>query len=121
MTEEDNILEIKHLTKRFPGVTALDDVSLNIRRGETHVLLGENGAGKSSLIKVISGIYSAEEGEIDYNGLAYSPVRPHDAIEAGIQVIDRAWRHIKEYLGRFGARSGSDALRVKINTNKNTT
>ncbi|MDJ0752716.1 MAG: sugar ABC transporter ATP-binding protein [Ardenticatenaceae bacterium] len=87
MTKINNILEIKHLTKRFPGVTALDDVSLNIRRGETHILLGENGAGKSSLIKVISGVYAAEEGEIFYNRARYSPTRPHDAIEAGIQVI----------------------------------
>ena len=87
MTQEDNILDIKNLTKRFPGVTALDDVSLKIRRGETHVLLGENGAGKSSLIKVISGIYAAEEGEIIYNDAPYAPERPHDAIEAGIQVI----------------------------------
>lgn len=87
MTEEDNILEIKHLTKQFPGVVALDDVSLTIRRGETHVLLGENGAGKSSLIKTISGIYTAEVGEVFYNGTLYTPERPHDAIAAGIQVI----------------------------------
>lgn len=87
MTDEDNILDIQNLTKRFPGVTALNNVSLQIRRGETHVLLGENGAGKSSLIKVISGIYTADEGEILYNDTAYTPERPHDAIEAGIQVI----------------------------------
>lgn len=87
MREADNILDIKHLTKRFPGVTALDDVSLQIRRGETHILLGENGAGKSSLIKVISGIYTAEEGEILYNDAPHTPERPRDALEAGIQVI----------------------------------
>lgn len=87
MTQEDNILDIRNLTKRFPGVTALNNVSLQIRRGETHVLLGENGAGKSSLTKVISGIYTADEGEILYNNVAYAPGRPHDAIEAGIQVI----------------------------------
>ncbi len=87
MTQDNNILDIKNLTKRFPGVMALDDVSLTIRRGETHVLLGENGAGKSSLIKVVSGVYAAEEGQIFYNGEPYVPARPHDAIETGIQVI----------------------------------
>jgi len=87
MTQDNNIIEIRNLTKRFPGVTALDDVSLTIRRGETHVLLGENGAGKSSLVNVISGIYQAEEGDILYDGELYVPIRPRDAIEAGIQVI----------------------------------
>ena len=55
MGSEDNILELKHISKYYPGVTALDDVSLHVRRGEIHALIGENGAGKSTLIKTCSG------------------------------------------------------------------
>jgi D-xylose transport system ATP-binding protein len=66
----DNILEIRHVTKRFPGITALKDASLIIKRGEIHGLCGENGAGKSTLMKILSGVYpyGSYEGEIIYNG-----------------------------------------------------
>jgi len=53
----DTILEMKNITKTFPGVKALDDVSLKVERGEIHALCGENGAGKSTLMKVLSGVY----------------------------------------------------------------
>ena len=57
-------LEMREIVKRFPGVLALDHVSLSVRKGEVHALLGENGAGKSTLMKVLSGAYSKDEGEI---------------------------------------------------------
>jgi ribose transport system ATP-binding protein len=81
------ILELHNITKVFPGVVALKKVSLDIHKGEVHVLVGENGAGKSSLIKVLSGIYVQEEGSLRYNGQQYSPKSPLDAIEAGIRVV----------------------------------
>ncbi len=58
------VVELKNVTKRFPGVVALKDMSIQIRPGEIHGLIGENGAGKSTLIKVLTGVYIPEEGEI---------------------------------------------------------
>ena len=68
--KNDIILEMKNITKTFPGVKALDNVNLKVKKGEIHSLCGENGAGKSTLMKVLSGIYpyGAYEGEILYNG-----------------------------------------------------
>ena len=59
-----NILEIKNVTKRYPGVVALDKVSFSVKEGEVHALVGENGAGKSTLIKAITGAITPDEGEI---------------------------------------------------------
>ena len=61
-------LELKNISKRFPGVQALSDVSFDVKKGEVHALLGENGAGKSTLIKILAGIYQKDEGEIWING-----------------------------------------------------
>jgi ribose transport system ATP-binding protein len=85
--EQQKIIEIKNLTKQFPGVTALDNIDLDIHQGEVHVLVGENGAGKSSLIKILCGIYQADVGEIRYRGETYAPKQPQDAIQAGIRVV----------------------------------
>lgn len=62
------LLEIKNVRKEFPGVVALNDVSLFLKRGEIHALVGENGAGKSTLMKILAGIYTLDKGEILYNG-----------------------------------------------------
>ena len=64
------LLEIKNVRKEFPGVIALDNVSLFLKRGEIHALVGENGAGKSTLMKILAGIYSLDQGEILYDGPA---------------------------------------------------
>ena len=61
------ILEMKSITKRFSGVTALSNVDLKLAKGEVHTLLGENGAGKSTLMKILSGVYTPDEGEIILN------------------------------------------------------
>lgn len=81
------LLELRHVCKNFPGVRALDDVSLEIYPGEVHMLLGENGAGKSSLIKVLYGAYAADSGEIYCDGSQVRIVAPADARRLGIAVI----------------------------------
>ncbi|WP_313530667.1 sugar ABC transporter ATP-binding protein [Anaerotignum sp.] len=80
-------LQVKNISKRFQGVKALTDVSIDFYAGEMHCLLGENGAGKSTLIKIISGVYSASEGEIVYNGQTVNFQNPRQALDAGISVI----------------------------------
>ena len=65
--EAENIIEMLHITKEFPGIIANDDITLQLRRGEIHALLGENGAGKSTLMSVLFGLYQPEAGEIRKN------------------------------------------------------
>lgn len=87
MKAQDYILELKNISKYYPGVTALDNVSLNIRRGEIHALVGENGAGKSTLIKTCSGAIVPSEGEICVNGKTFKSMTPKLSEENGIGVI----------------------------------
>jgi len=84
---EDLLLEIKGLSKEFPGVKALESVGFSVRRGEIHALVGENGAGKSTLIKILSGAYQKDTGEIVFNGKQISSQSPHHAQEIGISTI----------------------------------
>ena len=81
------ILELKGITVKFPGVVALNKLDMDIHEGEVHVLIGENGAGKSSLIKVLCGIYFPDEGSMLIQGKPYIPQAPIDAINAGIRVV----------------------------------
>ena len=81
------LLEMHHVHKRFAGVHALNDVSLELKAGEVHALLGENGAGKSTLIKVLGGIYQADEGEIYIDGNKVEIKGVEDAQKNGIAII----------------------------------
>lgn len=85
----DHILEMRHITKTFPGVRALDDVNLTVERGEIHALVGENGAGKSTLMNVLGGIYpyGSYEGNILFNGEECRFREIHDSESEGIVVI----------------------------------
>lgn len=80
-------MEIKKLTKRYPGVVALDEVSLSVRRGEIHGIIGENGAGKSTLIKAITGAVTPNGGVIRFDGREYSRLDPKLSSSIGIGVI----------------------------------
>lgn len=81
------ILELKGITKSFPGVLALNQVSFDLFAGEVHVLMGENGAGKSTLMKIINGQYHADCGEVILNGTSCCFQSPHESIAAGIAMI----------------------------------
>ncbi len=83
----DNVLEIKNLTKDFPGVRAVNDVSFNIKRNAVHCLVGENGAGKSTLIKILTGAYDRTSGTILLNGSDYEAHNPREAKQQGISTL----------------------------------
>jgi simple sugar transport system ATP-binding protein len=81
------VLELRGITKRFPGIVANDSIDFELRRGEVHALLGENGAGKTTLVNVLYGLYRPDEGEIDLNGKPVTFHSPGDAIKAGIGMV----------------------------------
>ena len=85
--DNNYILTLKNITKEFPGVKALDDVTINIERGTIHGLVGENGAGKSTLIKILAGIYQPNKGEIILDGKPCRFNSPIEARRAGISVV----------------------------------
>jgi putative multiple sugar transport system ATP-binding protein len=89
LTMDNIILEMRNITKTFPGVKALENVNLKVRQGEIHALVGENGAGKSTLMKVLSGVYPAGtyDGEIAYEGDVRNFKALKDSEEIGIVII----------------------------------
>ena len=101
------VLSLKHITKDYPGVKALDDVSISFEKGEVHALVGENGAGKSTFIKTISGAITPTSGTITFEGKEYSSLTPHEAIELGIAVV-------YQELIQFEAMSVSDNIFMGI-------
>ncbi|MEM1333508.1 MAG: ATP-binding cassette domain-containing protein, partial [Actinomycetota bacterium] len=80
-------IELKGITKRFPGVIANDDVNLTVEQGEIHAICGENGAGKSTLMKILYGMQPPDEGEMIVNGTKVDLTSPSDAIELGIGMV----------------------------------
>lgn len=132
----DNILELKHITKLYPGVVALNDVSLEVRRGEILALVGENGAGKSTLIKTCSGAITPTQGEIVINGKSFTGMTPQTSEQNGIGVIYQEFNLVGDlsvaeniFLGRAirkgmvidlkamerGSKKILDSLNIKIN------
>ena len=140
MTEAAPVLEVRGISKRFPGVLANDNINLALRKGQVLGLLGENGAGKSTLMNMIYGLYKPDDGEILVNGQGVEIAGPKDAIELGIGMVhqhfqlvdvltvtenvmlgnesvsgpflrrDRARREILELSGEYGLDVDPDAL-----------
>ncbi len=88
-------IEMLHITKRFPGIIANDDVTIQLRHGEIHALLGENGAGKSTLMSVLFGLYQAEEGTIKKDGKEVKILSPNDANDLGIGMVHQHFKLVE--------------------------
>ena len=95
--QTDNIIEMRHITKQFPGIVANDDITLELRRGEIHALLGENGAGKSTLMSVLFGLYQPEAGEIRKNGQVVKIHNPNDATALGIGMVHQHFKLVEVF------------------------
>jgi len=107
------ILELKNITKRYPGVNALSDVHFTLNPGEIHALVGENGAGKSTMIKVITGAIEATSGEIWFDGKLIEKNTPAKAIDMGIAAVYQEFNLVPKmtvaeniFLGRFPQKNG---------------
>ncbi len=101
-------LEMRGVSKSFPGVKALDQVNLKVRPGTVHALMGENGAGKSTLMKCLFGIYHMDEGEIYLDGEKVSIANPDEALQKGLAMVHQELQPIPErtvaenmYTGRY--------------------
>ena len=92
---ENYAVEMLHITKRFPGIIANDDVTIQLRKGEIHALLGENGAGKSTLMSVLFGLYTPEEGEIRKDGKPVKIKDPNDANALGIGMVHQHFKLVE--------------------------
>ena len=93
--QSEYAIEMLHITKRFPGIIANDDITLQLRHGEIHALLGENGAGKSTLMSVLFGLYQAEEGTIKKDGKEVKINDPNDANALGIGMVHQHFKLVE--------------------------
>ena len=91
------IVEMRNITKEFPGIIANDDITLQLKRGEIHALLGENGAGKSTLMSVLFGLYQPEKGEIYKNGQKVTINDPNDANALGIGMVHQHFKLVEVF------------------------
>ncbi|MBS7402373.1 MAG: ABC transporter ATP-binding protein [Oscillospiraceae bacterium] len=94
---EDYIVEMRHITKRFPGIVANDDVSISIKKGEIYAILGENGAGKSTLMSMLFGMYEPDEGEIYIRGQKVHISSPSHATKLNIGMVHQHFKLVKNY------------------------
>ena len=93
--EQQYAIEMLNITKRFPGIVANDNITLQLKKGEIHALLGENGAGKSTLMSVLFGLYQPEEGEIRKDGKKVTINNPNDANDLGIGMVHQHFKLVE--------------------------
>lgn len=91
------VVELKQITKRFPGIVANDSISLTLEKGEIHALLGENGAGKSTLMNIVFGLYQPDEGSIEIDGKPVIIDSPNKAIELGIGMVHQHFKLVEPF------------------------
>ncbi len=116
----DAILRIREVSKAFPGVQALDRVSLEVFKGTIHGIVGENGAGKSTLMKILSGVYQKDSGEIIFNGNMIEKITPIQSMKMGLSIIYQELNLVNTmnvgeniFLGRFGEMGGAKGVHSK--------
>jgi len=116
----DPILEIKEVSKAFPGVKALDRVSLEVFRGTIHGIVGENGAGKSTMMKILSGVYQKDSGEIFFDGNKIEDITPVQSMKMGLSIIYQELNLVNTmtvgenvFLGRFSEMGGRKEVHAK--------
>jgi ribose transport system ATP-binding protein len=93
----DALLKMCDITKSFPGVLALDNVALEVARGEIHGLVGENGAGKSTIIKVLAGVYKADAGTVEIDHATLPEVTPRSVHDAGVRFIHQELHLVQHF------------------------
>ncbi|AEF84753.1 ribose import ATP-binding protein RbsA [Treponema primitia ZAS-2] len=111
---DNTIFKLAGISKRFPGVIALDSVDLEIKAGEVHGLVGENGAGKSTLIKIITGAHAPDEGDIFFNGQKLGSINPHYSMSLGIACIYQELNQIPHMTVAENIYLGREKLRTKF-------
>src|SRR6476469_8212571 len=114
------LLSIKDVSKAFPGVKALDRVSLEVSRGVVHGIVGENGAGKSTLMKILSGVYEKDSGEITFEGQVIDKITPVESMNMGLSIIYQELNLVNTmtvgenvFLGRFSESGGRAGVHSK--------
>ena len=108
---ENYIIEMLNITKRFPGIIANDNITLQLKKGEIHALLGENGAGKSTLMSVLFGLYQPEEGEIHKNGQKVEIRNPNDATALGIGMVHQHFKLVEVFTVLDNIILGSETIK----------
>jgi ABC-type uncharacterized transport system ATPase subunit len=114
----ETILELRGITKRFPGVLANDHIDLTLKKGQIHALLGENGAGKSTLMNILYGLYQPDEGEIFLNGKKLEVFSPIDSINAGIGMVHQHFMLVPVFTVTENVMLGDEEMRGGIFLNR---
>ena len=114
----EELVVLRGIVKRFPGVIANDHVDFTLRKGEVHALLGENGAGKTTLVNILYGLYKPDEGEIYVKGRKVELKSPRDAIELGIGMVHQNFRLIETHTVLENIVLGAKDLEFKIDFKK---
>jgi ribose transport system ATP-binding protein len=114
------LLSINNVSKAFPGVKALDGVSLDVYGGVVHGIVGENGAGKSTLMKILSGVYEKDSGEIVFEGKSIEKTTPLESMQMGLAIIYQELNLVNTmtvgenvFLGRFAESGGRRGVHAK--------
>lgn len=110
----DYIVEMRHITKRFPGIVANDDVTIQIKKGEIYAILGENGAGKSTLMSMLFGMYEPDEGEIYIRGEKVAITSPNHATRLNIGMVHQHFKLVQNYTIAENIIMGMEPVRKKL-------